>query len=94
MRSYVQKNIMIEPELWEHTKIYAEITKDNISAVIRKAVEAYLKVEAENNLFYKMRTLTPTLKDQNEEEEIIKIVKEIYSKPIEIDESETITIEV
>lgn len=95
MRTYVQKNIMIEPELWQQAKIFAETTKEhNISSVIRKALEKYLSENTESNLAYKMKIAVTEYVSKEEQAELDIILKDVLSKPIEIDEEETVTIEV
>ena len=95
MRTYVQKNIMIEPELWQQAKLFAETTKEhNISSVIRKALEKYIADNTENNLAYKMKMAVTEYVSKEEQAELDSVLKDVLSKPIEIDEEETVIIDV
>ncbi len=70
MKTYVQKNIMISPELWKKAKIFSEtLTGENISSLIRKALEGYIEKESKNNLAYKMRiSITEYVNDEEQKE--------------------------
>ncbi len=95
MRTYVQKNIMIEPELWQQAKLFAETTKEhNISSVIRKALEKYIADNTENNLAYKMKMAVTEYVSKEEQAELDSVLKDVLSKPIEIDEEETVIIDI
>ena len=84
MKSYIQKNIMISPELWENAKIFADTVKgENISSVIRKALKSYLERESEDNLAYKMRTSITEYVDSSEQKEIENILSNLTKEDLE-----------
>ena len=87
MKSYIQKNIMINPELWENAKIFADTVKgENISSIIRKALKSYLEKESENNLAYKMRTSITEYVGNEEQKEIEDLLANLKKEDLEVGE--------
>lgn len=87
MKNYVQKNIMINPELWEKAKILSEtLNGENISSIIRKALEAYISKEAKDNLAYRMRTTITEYVDDEEQKELEEILSNLTDEDLETGE--------
>jgi|GEM_PF-4251135 len=87
MKNYVQKNIMINPELWEKAKILAEtLNGENISSIIRKALESYIEEEKKGNLAYRMRTQITEYVDDEEQKELEEILSNLTDEDLEIGE--------
>lgn len=87
MKTYVQKNIMINPDLWEKTKILSDTLKnENVSSIIRKALESYLEKETKGNLAYKMRTSITEYVDAEEQAELEKILDSLTDEDLETGE--------
>lgn len=87
MKKYVQKNIMINPQLWEKAKILSDTIKgENISSIIRKALETYIEKEAKNNLAYRMRTTITKYVDDDEQKEIEEILSNLKEEDLEMGE--------
>lgn len=72
----IRKSIVMDEELWNDLKIFTEIHKNSISSVIRNAVKTYLEENTKEDLAYKMRTLTPFV-DNEEQEELEKVLKNL-----------------
>ena len=71
MKTYIQKNIMINPDLWEKAKILSDTLKgENVSSIIRKALESYLEKETKDNLEYLLRTNITEYVDEEEQKEL------------------------
>ncbi len=87
MKTYVQKNIMINNELWEKAKLLSETVKgENISSIIRKALENYLEKETQNNLAYRMRANITDYVDNEEQREIEDILSKLTQEDLETGE--------
>lgn len=87
MKTYIQKNIMISPELWEKAKILSDTVKgENISSIIRKALETYIEKESKNNLAYRMRTKITEYVDEKEQSEINEILSNLTQEDLETGE--------
>ena len=77
-----QKNIVIDTNIWDKLKLLSDTVNMSISKIIRNAVDKYLKEETTDNLVYQMRTLTPPLQDEQEEQEITEDLKAITKNKI------------
>ena len=87
MKTYVQKNIMISPDLWEKAKILSDTTKgENVSSIIRKALEAYLETETKSNLEYLLRTNITEYVDSDEQKELEDILNNLSQEDLETGE--------
>lgn len=84
MKTYIQKNIMINPDLWEKAKILSDTIKgENISSIIRTALESYIEKEEKTNLAYRMRVSITEFVDKKEQKEIENILSNLTKEDLE-----------
>lgn len=87
MKTYIQKNIMISPDLWNKAKILSDTLKgENVSSIIRKALENYLEKETKGNLAYQLRTNITEYVDDEEQKELEEILKNLSPEDLETGE--------
>jgi len=78
---------MINPDLWEKAKIFSDTIKgENVSSIIRKALENYIEKESKNNLAYRMRTNIKEYVDEKEKKEILKILSNLTDEDLKTGE--------
>ena len=87
MKTYIQKNIMINPDLWEKAKILSDTLKgENVSSIIRKALESYLEKETKDNLEYLLRTNITEYVDEEEQKELEEMLRNLSPEDLETGE--------